>query len=88
MKLGLRQSAISAGVFGGLLTVLVSLDDRVRERFGDLVSGAGSVSSVNDRAGMFFDALSTAVRYQSIENAPLLVFATVGALLMVFMLRS
>lgn len=88
MKLGIRQFVISAGVFAMLLTVLVSFDDRVRERFGDLISGAGSVSSLNDRAGMFVDALSTAVRYQSLENAPLMVFATVGAVLMVFMLRS
>ena len=33
-------------------------------------------------------ALWSAARYQSIENAPLLVFATVGAVLTVFMLKS
>jgi hypothetical protein len=88
MKLGIRQTAISTGVFLALLVGLVSLDARVRERFGELVFGAGSVSSLGDRASMLVDALSTAVRYQSIENAPLLVFATVGAVLVLFMVRT
>ena len=34
------------------------------------------------------NALISAVRYQSIENAPLLIFAAAGAVLVAFMLRT
>ena len=88
MKFGLRQAAMSGGVFVALLTVLVSLDERVHGRFSDLLHGASNVSSWTDRVGTFTDALVTSVQYQSIENAPLLVFATVGAVLFLFMVRS
>ena len=88
MKFGLRQTAISGGVFAMLLLTLISLDDRVRERATELVSGAGNVTSWDNRVSMFTDALADAARYQSIENAPLLIFATVGAVLFLFMVRT
>jgi hypothetical protein len=90
MKLAIRQGLASAAVFGAVLLVLISVDDRVRERFSDLMAGGanGSVSPWGDRAGDLGSALVSAARYQSIENAPLLVFAGVGAVLVVFMLKS
>ena len=88
MKFGLRQTAISGGVFALLLLVLVSLDQRVRERATELVDGASSVSSWTDRVSMFTDTLTDAAKYQSIENAPMLIFATVGAVLFLFMVRT
>jgi hypothetical protein len=90
MKLGIRQALASAAVFGAVLLVLVSVDDRVRERFNDVVAGgsSGTLTPWGDRAGDLGSALVSAARYQSIENAPLLVFASVGAVLVVFMLKS
>lgn len=91
MKLGVRQAFASAAVFGAVLLVLISVDDRVRDRFSDLVYGGGSTGSLTpwgDRAGDLGSALVSAAKYQSIENAPLLVFAAVGAVLVVFMLKS
>ena len=88
MKFGLRQTAISGGVFALLLLTLISLDDRVRERATELVSGAGNVTSWTGRVSMFTDALADSAKYQSIEHAPLLVFATVGAVLFLFMVRT
>lgn len=88
MKFGLRQTAISAGVFALLLLVLVSLDDRVRDRVSMLASDAGSVTSWKARAGMFTDAIVDAAHHQSIDNAPLLIFATVGTVLFLFMVRT
>jgi hypothetical protein len=87
MKLGIRQGIASAAVFGAVLLMLISVDDRVRDRFGDLVAGS-SVSPWGDRAGDLVGALMSAVRYQSIENAPLLIFAAAGAVLVAFMLRT
>ncbi len=87
MKLGFRQGIASAVVFGAVLLMLVSVDDRVRDRFTDLVGGSG-VTPWGDRAGDLAQALMSAVRYQSIENAPLLIFAAAGAVLVAFMLRT
>ena len=88
MKLGYRQGIISALLFGVMLMVLVSLDDRVRERFSAMIAGSHDVTPWGDRVVDFGGALVGAVRYQSIEGAPLLVFAAVSAVLVVFMLRT
>lgn len=84
----IRQYAISAVVFAIVLGGLVSVDDRVRDRFSDLLHGSDSLSPWGDRIGDLGAALLMAVRHQSIDNAPLLVFATVGAVLFVFMFRA
>jgi hypothetical protein len=88
MKLGFRQGLVSAAIFGAVLFTLVSIDDRVRDRFGDLVARGNSLSPWGDRAGDLGGALVSAVRYQSLENAPLLVFAAAGAVLVAFMLKT
>src|SRR3954452_19146825 len=74
MKLGIRQGIASAAVFGAVLMMLVSVDDRVRDRFNDLVGSGGGLTPWGDRVGDLGHALMSAVRYQSIENAPMLVF--------------
>jgi len=87
MTAGLRQTAISitglAIVLGGLMFV----DARVRDRLSALISGQDG-GTLPDRAAELGNALLTALKYQSIENAPLLIFATVGAVLFVFMVRT
>ena len=88
IKLRIRQGALSAAVFAAVLLVLVSVDERVRDRFTALVSGDHSLSPWGDRAGDLGGALISAVRYQSLENAPLLVFAAAGAVLFAFMLKT
>lgn len=87
MKLAVRQSLASVAVFSAVLLMLVSVDDRVRDRFAELASGDGA-SSWTVRAGELTSALASAARHQSIENAPLLIFAVVGAVLVVFMVRA
>jgi hypothetical protein len=86
VKFGFRQSVLSAAVFGAVLLMLVSVDERVRDRFSGVVGGG--VSPWGDRVSDLGSALMSALRYQSIENAPLLVFAAVGAVLVAFMLRT
>ena len=87
-KWGLREGALSAAVFGGVLFALVSVDARVRDHVSDLVGNTGSVAPLGARLGELGDALWSALRHQSIDNAPLVVFATVGVVLTIFMLRS
>jgi len=88
MKLRVRPGVVSTVVFGAVILMLISVDERVRDRFSALVSGDHSLSPWGDRAGDLGSALISAVRYQSIENAPLLVFAAAGAVLVAFMLRT
>jgi len=88
LKFGIKQAAMSGGVFAALLFALVSFDPHVQDRFSELVAGNGSVSSFTDRASMLGDALMSAVRSQSIENSPMVVFAAVGAVLFLFMVRT
>ena len=88
IKLSLRQWMLSTLVFGGVLIALTSVDARVRERVSDVVTGGDSLTPWGDRVSDLGSALALAVRHQSIENAPLLIFAAVGAVLFVFMLKA
>ena len=58
-----------------------------RERVSDVVTGGDGLTPWGDRLTDLGTALASAVRHQSIENAPLLIFAAVGAVLFVFMLK-
>jgi hypothetical protein len=66
---------------------LTMFDPRVRDTIADLFS-SGSVSPFGDRIGDVGTALWAAVRHQSFENSPMLIFTTVGVVLAVFMMRS
>ena len=88
IKLSLRQAVLSSLIFGGVLLALASVDARVRERVGEVVSGGEGLTPWGDRIGDLGYALSMAVRHQSIENAPVLVFTAVGAVLFVFMVKA
>ena len=84
----LRQAVMSVAVFALILVALLSVDDRVQDRFTELFAGGDGLSPWGDRVGDLGGALTSALRHQSIENAPLLVFAAVGAVLFVFMVRA
>lgn len=86
-KAGLRQSLISLAGLGIVIGALVFVDPRVHDRFSAFVSGADG-GSLGERAADLGGALMSALRHQSIENAPLLIFATVGFLLFLFMVRT
>lgn len=86
IKLGVREGALSVAVFSGVMFALLSVDPRVRDHMSDLFSGGASPWT--SRLGDLGDALWTAARSQSLDNAPMLVFAAVGAVLTVFLLRS
>ena len=85
-KLGVREGALSAAVFSGVMFALLSVDPRVRDHMADLFRGGASPWGT--RLGELGDALWTAARSQSIDNSPLVVFAAVGVVLTVIMLRS
>ena len=86
-KFGIRQALVSSAIFAGILTALVFFDAGVRDRFSELVTSGGA-SSLTDRVAFLGDAVFDAARHQSLENAPMVVFATAGALLFLFMVRT
>lgn len=83
----LPQALASLTVFVLLLVGLASIDQRVKDKFSDLVSGHNAMSSWTGRASEIGETVITAVRYQSIENAPMVLFATVGGVLFLFMVK-
>ena len=86
----IAEIAGSVLCFLAVLTALVVVDVRVRERAALLFAQAsgGSVASWGDRLNALVDVVVQAVRDQSINNAPLLIFAIVAAVLVAFMLRA
>lgn len=83
-----RQMMLSLMAFVLVVGGLVYADPRVGSRFTQLAAGDGGVSSWGSRLGDLAGTLLSAIRYQSLENAPLLIFAVVGGLLFLFMVRT
>jgi len=87
-KLGVKDGLISAAVFAIVLFALVSADQRVHDHVSDLFNNGSALSPFGDRITDLGSTLWSALRHQSIDNAPVLVFTTVGALLTIFMFKS
>jgi len=79
---------MSAAIFGGVMFALVSFDPRVRDHVAGLMGNGTGVAPITARLSELGGALWSAARTQSMDNAPLLVFAAVGTVLTIFMLRS
>jgi hypothetical protein len=89
-RLRARDWAGSAAGFLAVLGVLVAMDPRVAHRFSQFAVGspAGQVRGVADQATTHGSALFGAMRDQSIDHAPMLVFTAVAVLLVAFMVRT
>jgi hypothetical protein len=87
---GVRETLGSALCFVAVLAALVSVDPRVRMKVSSVLEdpAGGMVAPWGDRLGDLGSALFDAARDQSLENAPLLIFGFVGAMLLLFMLRT
>ena len=86
MKIGVRESALSFAIFGGVVFALMSVDRTYASGWGRCSPAAASRVWVTAQA--IGGVLWTALRTQSIENAPMVVFATVGVVLTLFMLEK
>jgi hypothetical protein len=88
-----RAFAGAVSAVGGVLAVLigiVAIDDDVREEVVQLLRG-GTPAEVTT-AGYYVRSLPaiaiSAVRDQSLEHAPLVIFAVAATVLVIFMLRT
>lgn len=82
-----QQALVSTGVFAVIVMALVTVDARVRDRF-EMLASSGDAMSWADRTSSLGEVIVSAAKHQSIENAPLVVFATAGALLFLFMVKT
>ena len=91
MRRVLKDALISLGAVLVLLVALVSIDERVRERVERLVTTPPSSSEIVG-VGSEIENVSTlmykAARDQSVEHAPMVIFAVAAVVLVGFMLRT
>lgn len=85
------DALISVGALVALVLMLAAFDGRVREQIS-LRLGSGRASTQVASAGVMIRDLSSvvadAVRDQSIEHAPLVIFVLAATVLVLFMLRT
>jgi hypothetical protein len=84
----LRQTLISLGGFGLLVAAVMAADPRVREELDRLLWGGNGVTSWDNRAMDFGHAAMNALKIQGIENGPMMIFAVVGGVLFLLMLKA
>ncbi len=80
----------SAAGFATVLAVLVMLDQRVAHKLSQVFTrgSSGEIGSIAMWAGELGAALVAALKDQSIDHAPMLVFTAVALLLVGFMVRT
>jgi hypothetical protein len=84
----LRQTLISLGGFGLLVAAVMAADPRVREELDRLLWGGNGVASWDNRAMDFGHAAMNALKIQGVENGPMMIFAVVGGVLFLLMLKA
>jgi hypothetical protein len=85
------DAAITIGSLLALVLTLVFFDKRVREQIAMVVDPrhpGDALAGMSDRAGDVLAIVFAAGRTQSLEHAPLVVFAFAAAVLVLFMLRT
>jgi hypothetical protein len=83
-----RQMLFSLAGFAVLFAGVAWLDPRVRDKFAQLLHAGDGIASWDNRAVDLAGAVVAAIRYQSIDNGVIMLFAAVGAVLVVFMVRT
>ena len=90
LRPAIANALLSMGALAALLLTLVSVDDRVREQLA-VRFGSGRASTELARAGTHARDLAgvviDAVRDQSIDHAPLVIFSVAAVVLVLFMIR-
>ena len=90
MRRSVRDALLSAGALGGLLLVLVAIDDRVREQVTQrfVAHPTVTLSTLGTQARELLAIAVDAARAQSIAHAPLMIFVLAASVLFALMLRS
>ncbi len=84
----LRQMLLSTTGFALVALAVAWLDPRVQDKFSQLLHAGDGVASWDNRVVDLAGTMVSAIRYQSIDNGVVMVFAAVGAVLFLFMVRT
>lgn len=91
MRRVVSDTLISIGAVLVLLVAIVSIDDRARERVQGMLTSPPSSSEIAG-VGAQIENVSTlmykAARDQSVDHAPMVIFAVAAVVLVLFMLRT
>ena len=90
MRRVIGDALISIAALLILLVALVSIDDQVRDRVSGIVRGETAtteLAGVRSQVGQAASIIFVAAKDQSIEHAPLVIFAVAGTALLLAMLR-
>ena len=82
---------LTAGSALALVLALVLLDDRVRLQMAAVIDTrhpGDALAGMGGRASQLASIVFVAARTQSVEQAPLVIFAVAAAILVLFMLRT
>ena len=91
MRRAFGDGIISAAALLFLLIMLVSIDDRVRDRVAGLIGttpNSSELVSTGKEIGGFVNVVFDAVQDQSVAHAPLVIFAAAATVLVIFMVRT
>ena len=91
MRRVVNDALISIGALVLLLVALVSIDDRVRERVTSMLTtppSSAEIVGVGEQISDMSHVVMKAARDQSIDHAPLMIFAAVATVLVLFMVRT
>jgi hypothetical protein len=91
MRRALTDAMITAGSALALVLGLVLLDDRVRDQISALADPRhprAALDNIGHYAGDVLAIVFVAARNQSIDHAPLVIFALAATVLVLFMFRT
>ena len=89
MRRAFGETAMSIGAMGIVLLALVSIDPQVREQISLRISRPSiPIAEAGQQMHSLSTVVATAVRDQSIDHAPMLIFVLVAAVLVLFMTRT
>lgn len=90
MRRTLGDAVISATALLILALMLISIDDRVRDRVSALWStpNSAAIAGATDQFGSLAGVVFEAIKDQSVAHAPLTIFALAATVLVLFMLRT
>jgi len=91
MRRVLSDAVLTLGGAMVLVLALVMFDERVRDQvamIADPRHPSEALAGLSGRATEIVSVVGTAMRSQSIEHAPLVIFALAATVLVLFMLRT
>ena len=91
MRRVISDGLISFGAVVLLVVALVSIDDRVRDKVTEFLQAppnSAQITGAGVQVAQVSNAVFKAVRDQSVEHAPMVVFGVAAMVLVLFMLRT